>query len=178
MHKCNLYHQLILYIELKILGAVYGRKDVTSYLNERVTSHQSLHIPASNSIFGDSWHGVYKTLVVVYKQDGYDPKTIIVREHGGNNQLYIHSLPRGYKKEPTYYDHKLRIIGAAYGLADVTNKIRSMVYNNHLRVRASNYVFGDTYYGTRKTLVVVYRFGSGPYRTKFVTEGRTLSIYG
>ena len=156
---------------------MYGRRDVTSFLNSKVTSSQSLQVAASNGVFGDSWGGVRKTLVVVYEQEGYDPKIVIVREHG-SLQLKITPRPLGGNKESGCSDNAktLRIIGAAYGLADVTYVVQSMVRNNRLQVRAINSVFGDTYHGVRKTLVVVYRFEDGPYRTKFVTEGNTLRI--
>ena len=154
---------------------MYGREDVTNFLNRRVTRGQTLHVAASNGVFGDSWRGIRKTLVVVYRQQGYDPKIVVVREHG-NLQLNIPARVRGFNRVPTYTDRNLRIIGAAYGLADVTYQVQSMVRHNRLRVRASNSVFGDTYHRVRKTLVVVYRIGNGPYRTKFVTEGNTLGI--
>lgn len=68
--------------DLRILGAVYGRADVTNLLNSRVTNTQALlNEAASNHNFGDSWRGVVKSLVVVYQQEGYDPHVRIVREH-------------------------------------------------------------------------------------------------
>ena len=158
------------------MGAVYGREYVTNLMNSKVTQSQTLsNVAPSNSVFGDSWPGVHKTLTVVYKHEGYDPNIVIVREHGSLN-LNIPSRSRGSNAESTYSGNNLRIIGAAYGLADVTYHVQSMVRNNRLDVSASNSVFGDTYGGVRKTLVVVYRFGNGPYRTRFVTEWHTLHI--
>ena len=167
-----------LFTELDILGAAYGRADVTRTLNASVTpSHGTLHVSASNSVFGDSWRHVRKTLVVVYQHADYDPHIVVVREHHVLNIAprparwcldYLSGSPSG--------GHNLIIIGAVYGLADVTYQVRSMVRNNHLSVSARNHVFGDTYHRVRKTLVVVYRYGDGPCRTKIVTEGQTLRI--
>ena len=84
------------------------------------------------------------------------------------------------EKEGDYFSKNrpgtLNILGAAYGPADVTNKGRSLVSGNHLRVAARNSVFGDPWRTKKKTLVVVYQFGNGPYWTKIVTEGHTLGI--
>ena len=154
------------------MGAAYGKADVTDILNSRITHHQTLQVSASNSIFGDPWRHVTKTLVVVYQQEGYAPHIKIVKEH---KTLTIYRRREGnhfVKNRPD----TLNIVGAAYGLADVTNQVRSYVSGNHLRVTASNRVFGDTWRGTKKSLVVVYHFGNGLYWTKIVTEGHTLHI--
>lgn len=155
------------------MGAAYGRADVTNSLNQRVTQGQSLQVQASNSVFGDSWPGVRKTLVVVYQHEGYDPRVAVVREH---NTLYINSRTRGFNQPPYTPGSTLKIVGAAYGLADVTHKVQSSIHNNRLDITASNGVFGDSYCGIKKTLVIVYQHGSGPYRTEIATEGYTLHI--
>ena len=163
---------LYLFIGLRILGAAYGRADVTTRLNSRITHSQTLHVSASNHAFGDSWWGVKKTLVVVYQHEGYLPRIRIVREH---HTLTIGQklLGRNVGSQP---GNGLRIAGAAYGLGDVTHKVQSKVRNNRLHIAASNRVFGDTWPWVRKTLVVVYQYGNGSYRTKIVTEGHTLRI--
>ena len=106
----------------------------------------------------------------MYKYDNCDPDMAIVRE---NNRLNINSA---YRHCQSHISNGLRILGAAYGLADVTHKVRSLVRNNRLAVAASNGVFGDSYYGVRKTLVIVYQFGNGPYRTFITTEGSSAFI--
>lgn len=154
------------------MGAAYGKADVTRFLNSRITHHQTLQVSASNKIFGDPWRGFTKTLVVVYQHEGHAPHIRIVREH---RTLTIYQKQEGNnfaKNRPG----TLNILGAAYGLADVTRQVRSLVSSNHLRVAARNRVFGDTWRGKKKTLVVVYQFGNGPYWMKIVTEGRTLRI--
>ena len=158
------------------MGAVYGRKDVTNLLNSKVTESQTLsNIAPSNGVFGDSWPGVHKTLTVVYKHEGYDPNIVILREHASLN-LNIPSRSQGSNAEHICEGNNLKIIGAVYGLADVTYQVQSMVQNNRLEVSARNNVFGDSYGGVVKTLVVVYRFGNEDYKTTFVTEGNTLNI--
>ena len=154
------------------MGAAYGKADVTRFLTSRITSHQTLQVRASNNIFGDPWRGHTKTIVVVYQHEGHTPRIKIVKEH---RTLTIYQ-----KREGNHFakNHPgtLNILGAAYGSADVTRRVRSFVSGNRLRVAASNRVFGDPWRGKRKTLVVVYQFGNGPYWTSIVTERHTLHI--
>ena len=159
------------------MGAAYGTRDVTNDLRHRVTSSGQLTAKPSNSVFGDPWKGVKKTLVVVYKHSCSPPRVAIAREHY-DHQLNIAAKPLNYYNcfHEHYSRYGLNIVGAAYGLSDVTNKVRSMVHHNRLSVRASNHIFGDSYPGVRKTLVVVYRYGYGGYRTKIVKEDETIHI--
>ena len=131
-----------------------------------------MRVSASNNVFGDPWRGVKKTLVVVYQHEGYLPRVRIVREH---RTLTIGQRLMGHNTR-TQPGNNLRIVGAAYGLVDVTHKVQSLVWNNRLHVAARNNVFGDTWRGVKKSLVVVYQYGNGHYRTKIVTEGHTLHI--
>ena len=51
-----------------ILGAAYGKLDVTSKVHAMI--HEGiLTFDATNALFTDSWHGVTKTLVIVYSKD-------------------------------------------------------------------------------------------------------------
>lgn len=122
------------YTELRILGAAYGRADMTNSLNSKVLSSQTLRVSASNSVFGDPWRGVKKTLVVVYEQKGYLPRIRIVKEH---RTLTISQKLLG-RNVGTRTGNGLRIVGAAYGLVDVTHKVQSLVRFNRLAVAASN----------------------------------------
>ena len=55
---------------------------------------------------------------------------------------------------------KLEICAAAYGLCDVTEKVKSLIQpeEQSLKFKASNDVFGDTWRRHRKTFVIVYRY--------------------
>jgi len=54
----------------------------------------------------------------------------------------------------------LHILGAAYGRADVTSKVRSLVNrpNASLSTQFSNAAFGDSWPGTVKSATVVYEY--------------------
>ena len=146
---------------------------MTATINSRI-SNGALRVEASNNIFGDSWKGVPKSLVVVYQHEGYEPVTAIVPE-----STTLNIPPRPFVSHSSSHDcpsYPLRIVGAAYGLAEVTGQVRSLVNQYHLDVVASNSVFRDSWKGEGKTLVVVYQRGDGPYMTKFVTEGNRLQI--
>ena len=160
--------------DLTILGAAYGTLDVTHTLNERIRYYEALIVNASNTVFGDPWQEVEKSLVVVYKHEGYEPLISVTREH---HILNINA--RQEVSNPTtanHPSHKLTIVGAAYGLSEVTSVVRSLVRYEHLDVMASNTVFSDTWVNVVKTLVVVYQYGNGLYRTAIATEGNRLRI--
>jgi hypothetical protein len=70
----------------------------------------------------------------------------------------------------------LVICGAAYGRADVTEKIRSLRKDRKLSVKASDDFFGDSWYVVKKSLVVVYKYGSNSAQLQVVEEGETLEI--
>lgn len=155
------------------MGAVYGREVVTSIVQPEVSSSGSLTISASDSVFTDSWKGHEKSLVVVYQHQGYDPRTVVTME---GQTLHVSPRNPGCNQNPKYPLSYLNILGAAYGLADVTHQVQQMVQNGSLTVVASNSVFGDAWCKVEKTLTVVYQYGTEPYQTEFVTEGETLSI--
>ena len=154
------------------MGAAYGRADVTTEVSRRVSSSQSLQIYASNGVFGDSWRGIIKTLVIVYQHAGYDPRTVIVRE---GQSLTIKSRPLGCQEPSSNPEGNLKIMGAAYGLADVTDQVQSRVSNNRLDVSADSRIFGNAWSGL-KSLVIVYQYGNGPYQTAIATEGNEIHI--
>ena len=79
-------------------------------------------------MFGEmAGKGHKKTLVVVYQYAGLQMLDV-VKEHMLMN--FIASPP-------------MTIIGAAYGLANVTTKVCALVKNRSLTVTASNKIFGD-----------------------------------
>ena len=74
----------------------------------------------------------------------------------------------------------LQIVGAAYGLKQVTAQVIKLVsrqaFPETLTVLASNQIFGDTWIGHEKTLTVVYRYDGGPTHVVTASEGKTLNI--
>lgn len=74
----------------------------------------------------------------------------------------------------------LQIVGAAYGLKQVTAQVIKLVnrqsFPESLAVLASNQVFGDTWIGHEKTLTVVYRYDGGQPFVATASEGQTLNI--
>jgi len=74
----------------------------------------------------------------------------------------------------------LQIVGAAYGLKQVTAQVIKLVDRQalpeSLSVLVSNRVFGDTWIGHAKTLTVVYRYDAGPACVATAVEGDMLCI--
>lgn len=49
---------------LSVLGATYGTDDVTYKIKNLISSYNTLSFKADNTIFGDGWYGVAKTLII------------------------------------------------------------------------------------------------------------------
>ena len=168
LHACALY-----YTELNILGAAYGKADVTDIVKSKVSSSQSLNVAATNGNFGGNWP-VPKTLVVVYQHEGYDPKIRIARER---HTMNIDSRTRGNNLPFNNPDNNLRIVGAVYALQDVTHILQSEVDNNRLEISVPDHaLLGDPNCGAEGSMVVVYQVGNGPYKTEIFVDETTVSI--
>ena len=80
------------------------------------------------------------------------------------------------------FNNSLEILGAAYGLRDVSQQVGRAVRRargglDTLSIRADNATFGDSWPWVPKTLTVVYRYGpNGGPGVKVVREGETLTI--
>ena len=146
--------------DLKILGAVYGLKDVTSKAQSFVKGGR-FYAVANNATWGEGWKGVTKTLVVVYEYNGVPSMVDIAVE---NNRMYFIASPA------------LRILGASYGPADRTEKVISLVKNTALEVVADDKTFGDTWPGRAKALVVIYQYGEEKPDVAIARQGRVMNI--
>lgn len=81
------------------------------------------------------------------------------------------------------FNNQLQILGAAYGRAEVNQRVTRAVdwsaNPNTLSINADNATFGDNWPGVPKTLTVVFRYGSdGGVVVKTVKEGETLTLGG
>lgn len=155
---------------LHIIGAAYGPVSVTDKIRKMVTN-ESLSVIADNATFGDSWKGVVKSLVVIYRYGNGSPQVATAAEH----QLLKITHTKQQHEEPAYSD-RLTILGAAYGLHDVTDIVRSLVKDERFLAIANNKTFGDRWFGVPKTLVIAYHYGNDPPKTKVVRENEPISI--
>ena len=145
---------------LVILGAAYGKGNVTQKAKELVSAEGEFNQPASNNVWGDTWHGVPKTLVVVYEYDGLQMLDVVKE----NERMHFIASP------------PMTILGAAYGLADVTSKVSELVRNRSLTATANNSTFSDSWSGIPKTLVVTYQYGEELPTVSAVKENETMEI--
>lgn len=148
---------------IKIISAVYGTADVTDQVRSIVGNSSSATITASNNVFGDPWYGYLKTLTIVYQVDFGPIQTKIATENGS---IIIKANS----------SNNLKILGASYGTADVTEIVRSKVSNNSLSIAAENSVFGDPWCGVLKTLVISYQFEDNEPKVLVVKEHETAKI--
>ena len=156
---------------LYILGAAYGLAPVTAQVQDMVVNRQ-LHVTADNSTFGDTWHGVKKSLVVTYQFGDEEPGVISVAEKSSMSILYAQNDLSRNVTAPNY----LSIISSVYGLGDVTAKCQSLVQGNCLDVTANDATFGDTWHGVKKSLVTVYQYGANPPLMVITPEGSQQEI--
>ena len=145
---------------LVILGAAYGMQKVTQKANSLLSANGKFDQCASNEVWGDGWKGHEKTLVVVYEYAGLQMLDVVKE----NERMHLIASP------------PMTILGAAYGLTDVTTKTHALVKNRSLVVAANNNTFGDGWHGVDKTLVVTYQYGEQIPIVKTVKEKGTLKI--
>ena len=145
---------------LVILGAAYGKGNVTQKAKELVSAEGEFNQLASNGVWGDTWYGVPKTLVVVYEYDGLQMLDVVKE----NERMHFIASP------------PMTILGAAYGLADVTSKVSELVRNRSLTATANNSTFGDSWVGIPKSLVVTYQYGEELPTVSAVKENETIDI--
>lgn len=144
--------------EMNVLGAAYGRADVTPMV-KLLLAGNGLNFTANNGAFGDSWPNVPKTFTLVYEYSNGNPVMMVVTEGA-----------------PIVITPPLTILGASYGQADVTTKVRAAVQYDMLTIAANNATFGDSWPNVVKALTVVYQYVPGASKVRVVTENATLSI--
>lgn len=145
---------------LKIYGAAYGLKDVTSEVR-RLVRRGSLNVTANTRIFGDPWPDHAKSLVVVYEQDG-KPTLRAVKQ---NEPLHIQiGVP-------------LKVLAAAYGPENVTDKVSARIDDNEeIHLTANDTTFFNSWPSVKKTLVVTYQYGNDQPQMAIIKEGDTLNV--
>jgi len=124
---------------IKILVANYGGKDVTSIAKQQHKANK--HFTATNGAFGDPLPNVPKFLHVIYSFNGV---------------LGSVSIPENKNFEP--HPPKLVVLGASYGSADVTEKVRHLVPAgaDNASFQVENAHFGDPNPGIFKNFTVAY----------------------
>lgn len=65
---------------LNVVGATYGRADVTEQVRDLVSA-DTLDLTADNQTFGDSWHGVQKSFTLTYGWGPAQPTSLAVAEN-------------------------------------------------------------------------------------------------
>jgi hypothetical protein len=146
--------------KLNIIVAVYGLQTVTEQIRKLVIdcSPQTLNFIVNNkNVEEDGWVGQKKSLTIVYDYDGGDihvataieGEPITINPDKLNNQ-------RPVIAEPFSGSTSLSVLAASYGPDNVTYKIKSLISSyNTISFPVDNTVFGDSWYGVAKTLVIV-----------------------
>ena len=123
---------------IEVLGASYGPADVTDKVRSLYNSGVKT-ISAENSVFGDSWPGIVKSLRISYRTCE-DSKTLTVKE-GGSIAVPANS----------------EIHGAHYGTLDITEKLREKYDAGVRSFVGNNAAWTDPWPGNPKTFSISYR---------------------
>lgn len=154
-------------VEMEILRAVYGMKDVTESVKKRLTpgpqgevwSGEALIV--DNSWLSDGWLGVLKTMTVFYRYGGRIC-TACFREHENMKQATAGLIGLD---SPVQTPFGVNIYGASYGAADVTAQFieaaMAMGASPGAPVLVPTQLFGPLN-GERKSFVVLYSLGDDP----------------
>eukprot|EP01084_Bolivina_argentea_P186915 322085_1 len=157
-------------VNVDILGAAYGNLDVKDVVKQYAEIDGIYNIPAANSVFGDPWRGVKKSLVIVYELVNYLDESlgfgVEFMSEGGI--LKITNVVTNRDSISNIF-----IIGAVYGLQEVTQQVQRMVDDGETIIYAKNSVFGDSWRGVSKTLVVVYK-SNGQIVTQICKENSSI----
>ena len=153
-------------MQLNIVYAVYGLTDVTDIAKGKATSSGEFDVIASDKVWEfkhgniTDWPQKNKTLVVVYTCGNRYMIDIAV---GGQKMYFTASPP-------------LHILGAAYGIKDVTEKAMTFVKNCSFSATANDKTFEDRWTWRKKTLVVVYQYGDEKPGVATAKEGEHLEF--
>ena len=144
--------------KLNIIVAVYGLKIVTDEISGFIIDGypQTFSLTVNNyTIKEDGWRGQQKSLTVLYNYDGGELNVATAKEGDILNINPAHIRKQKFP-ENHFNINGLSVLAATYGPDDVTYKVRNMIspYNT-LSFRADNEIFGDSWYGVPKTLVVI-----------------------
>jgi|SRR6478736_3495995 len=160
--------------KLNILVAVYGLKNVTENINYLIIdgNPQTLSFTVNNKVIGeDGWTGQRKSITIVYNYDGGDLQIAAAKEGDAINinpdKLRIPKL-----SVPDHTDNgRLSVLAASYGPGDVTYRVKNLISSyNTLSFVVDNTLFGDSWHGVAKTLVIVLGTGDEIKGVEIFTE--------
>ena len=160
-------------MSLTIHGAAYGLKAVTDQVQQMANAQggTSLTVKASNDVFGDTWYGTKKSLVVVYQYPGEFPRTNVAKE---GEEITIHPDPQSMAEashsKPSTAATALGLLGAAYQGGDVTEATIELMKGNSLREITA---YAATALGL---LGAAYGAGDVTEATKKLVKGNSLEI--
>lgn len=178
-HKLS-YMQTFNSGKLNIIAAVYGLETVTTQIQSLVSKGKidTLELLVENDVIGlDGWRGQIKSLTVVYNYDNGPLRVTGAKEH---EVLKINpdTISSYNQTELTKPGQGHFVLAATYGPKDVTAKLRALSNENGtIFLTVSNAVFGDTWPGIAKTLVVVLGTENEVTNIEIFAEREKISIY-
>ena len=163
--------------DLQILGAAYGKADVTAAVSgavDRRANPNTLAVTADNATFGDSWPGVPKTLTIVFRFGSDGAPGVRTAREGERVLLDAadEAASRKGQSPQIAVPGFLTLWGATYGPKDVTDAAGGYCGPDQiLAFAADNVTFGDSWPGVRKACVLVSSYYPQPAAVTIVEEG-------
>jgi hypothetical protein len=160
--------------KLNIIVAVYGLKTVTDSINKLIIdgNPQTLSFIVNNQVISeDGWRGQRKSVTVVYNYDNGELCVAAAKE--GEVLTITPDKPRQFKflHVDATDDNRLTVLAATYGADNVTYKVKNLISSyNTLSFVADNTIFGDSWYGVAKTLIIVLGNGNEVKAVEIFTE--------
>jgi len=162
--------------KLNIIVAIYGLKTVTDNISNLIIdgNPQTLNFIVNNQVIGeDGWRGQQKSVTVLYNYDGSSELCVAAAKEGDVLTI-TPDKPRQFRflhADTSIDDGRLSVLAATYGPDNVTYKVKNLISSyNTLSFVADNTIFGDTWYGVPKTLVIVLGNSSEVKAVEIFTE--------
>ncbi len=156
---------------MRILAAFYGPREVTDLVRSKVV-HNELTIEAENSLFGNTWPGHKKTLVVFYRYGRCSKVFQRAAAEGEIMSIKRRHIHHGHRIPPYSMGNRLVVLGAVYGKEDVTGTMGLMVAEGRRDIKASGRLLGGVWrrIGQKHTLAVIYRDKAGRVKAAVAKE--------
>ena len=163
--------------KLNIIVAVYGLEIVTEKIKALISKEkiETLDFNVTNEIIGiDGWRGQVKSITVLYNYDGGQLQVAAAKE---KTVLKINPESISETNRQINKNEDVHVLAATYGPQNVTEIIDSLVTaDNKLLFTVGNNLFGDTWAGVAKTLVVVLGYKDIVTDVKIFAERENCNI--
>jgi hypothetical protein len=150
-----------------IISATWGREDVTDLAQQLYYDGHNAFF-ANKDIWRTKWDHWLQTFTLTYRNGGKIFRAVI--GEGDHREIAL-----GEAKPNAKAPVKDGVVAAYWGRSDVTGKARAMYKSTH-KFNAHHFIWGDSFYGQMKTLVVVTA-KKGVFSTGIAEQAKWLKLH-